>query len=213
MTSKINSHLTDLNKFISDLEQLGNFSGVDFKLGLKTIKDTWSSYRQEVKEILTREHMYSEVTLTVKTIQILERLTNKKRVKRLEEVLDEYSDILSRYKDYELHPRVLIADTFSFKKRFTSVDVVNIKPKRVSQFKEALKPFFFVSSNDHEVHISRFKTLVKVAVGEMGKGVNKVRLSDIFADLSGTFYDYSPKLIVQYCFKEGREHLQHLIKK
>ncbi len=59
-----------MTRFISDLEQLGNLSGVDFKLGLKTIKDTWSSYRQEVKEILTREHMYSEVTLTEKTIQI-----------------------------------------------------------------------------------------------------------------------------------------------
>jgi len=213
MTSKINSHLTDLNKFLSDLEELGNLSGVDFKLGLKTIKDTWSSYRQEVREILAKEHMYSVVNLTEKTIKILERLTSKKRIKRLEEVLDEYSDILSRYEDYELHPRVLIADTFSFKKRFTSIDIASIILERVSQFKEALKPFFFVSSNDHEIHISRFKTLVKVAVGEMGKGINKVQLSDIFADLSGTFYDYSPKLIVQYCFKEGREHLQQLIKK
>jgi hypothetical protein len=100
-----------------------------------------------------------------------------------------------------------------FKKHFTGIDTTTVKLERAVQFKEAIKPFFFISSNDHEVHISRFKTLVKVAIGEMGEGINKVRLSDIFADLSGTFYGYSPKLIVQYCFKEGKEHLQHLIKK
>ena len=81
MTRQINPHLTDLDKYISDLEELGNLSSIDFKLGLKTIRDSWSSYRQEFKEKLTREHMYSKVILTERTIKILERLTSKKRVK------------------------------------------------------------------------------------------------------------------------------------
>ena len=157
--------------------------------------------------------MYSKEVLTERTNKILEQLTSKERVKQLQEVLDEYPGILRMYQDYKVYPHILILDTFLFKKGLTSIETANTKPERVSQLKEALKPFFFVSSTDHEIHVSRFKTLVQVAVGEMGKGINKVRLSDIFADLSGTFYGYSPKLIVQYCFKEDNEHLQHLIKK
>ncbi len=213
MTSKINPHISDLNAFISDLERFDDLSGVDLKSEIKSVNNKWNSYRQEFREITAREHKYSDIILTEKTIRILEQLTERERVKRLEEILNKYADILNLFQDYSLHPNVLIVDTFLFEKRFTSIDISTTKSERVAQFIEDLKPFFFVSKSDHEVHISRFKILVKVSIGEMGEGINKVKLSDLFADLSGTFYDYSPKLIVQHCYKKGLEHLLHLIKK
>jgi len=137
----------------------------------------------------------------------LEQLTSADKVKRLEEVLARYLDIILMYKDYGLYPNVLIVDTFLFNKHFTSVDVANIEPKRVAQFSKDLEEFFFVNYDYQEVHISRFKTLGKVALGEMKIEGKKVRLSDTFADLAGFFYGYPPKLVVQYCFKKGKDHL------
>ena len=77
----------------------------------------------------------------------------------------------------------------------------------MAQFIKDLEAFFFVNYDYQDVHISRFKTLGKVALGEMRIEGEKVRLSDTFADLAGLFYGYPPKLVVQYCFKRGRGHL------
>ncbi len=213
MTNKINPHISDINGFISDLEEFENLSGANLKSKIKSVKNKWNTYRQEFRKITEREHQYSDIILTEKTIRILEKLTKRERVDNLKNVLSKYADILNRFQDYSLHPNILIVDTFLFEKRFTSIDVAPIKSERVAQFITDLKPFFFVSKHNREVHISRFKTLVKIAKGEMGKGIDKVNLSDVFADLSGTFYDYTPKLIVQHCYKKGLEHLLHLIKK
>lgn len=95
-------------------------------------------------------------------------------------------------------------DTFLFEKPFTSVEINDIEPNRVIELVKDLREYFFVNYDAKEIHISRFYTLGKVAVGE------RVNLSDKCADLAGLFYGYSPKQIVQYCFKEG---LEHLIKK
>lgn len=152
-------------------------------------------------------HLYSKETLEEDTIRILKQLTSSDKIKRLEKVLTKYLDIILMYKDYGLYPNVLIVDTFLFNKHFTSIDVANIEPKRVAQFIEDLEEFFFVNYDYIEVHISRFKTLGKVALGEMKIEGEKVRLSDRYADLAGLFYGYPPKLIVQYCLKKSKDHL------
>ena len=92
------------------------------------------------------------------------------------------------YKDYGLYPNVLIMDTFLFNKHFTSIDAASIEPKRVTQLIEDLEEFFFVSYDYKEVHISRFKTLGKVALGEMKIEGKKVRLSSLFFKIFPVYF-------------------------
>ena len=159
-------------------------------------------------------HKYSKETLTERTIRVLERLTDIGGVRRLEEVLDKYPDILYKYQDYEKYPHILIVDTFLFEKLFTSIGVGNIEAGRVKKLMKDLEPFFFVALGYGVVHISRFKTLVKATTLRAGEQSSiTIDLSDDCADFAGVYYEYTPKLIVQYCFKKGKEHLQHLIKK
>lgn len=141
-----------------------------------------------------------------------ESLVSIEKVMRLEGVLAKYPDILLNYKERknpEVYPNVLILETFKFEKPLTSVEVDDMKSKRALQFIEDLKEFFFVTYDDDEIHISRFKTLCDVAIGKFEREGKKINLSDRNADLAGLFYGYSLKQIVQYCFKR---ELYHLIK-
>ena len=142
-------------------------------------------------------------------LRTLEHLISNEKVVRLEEVLTKYPDLLLNYKEGDVYPDVLILETFKFEKPLTSIEIDDMKSKRALQFIEDLKEFFFVNYNLNEIYISRFRTLCNVAIGKLGKRRKKVKFSDKFADLAGIFYGYSPKQIVQYCFKEG---LYHLIK-
>lgn len=139
----------------------------------------------------------------------IEDLVTDERIESLQRILNKYDDIPKAYKEFGEYPHKMIADTFTFDKRFTSIDVCSVSAKRINQFMADLSSFFFVSNNLEEVHISRFKTLCDVAIGKLEIDGEIVRLSDRFADLAGAFYNYSPKKILQYCL--DRE-LYHLIK-
>ena len=142
----------------------------------------------------------------------LESLISYEKVRQLEEVLAKYPDILLKYKERkypDVYPDVLILETFRLEKPLTSVEIDDLNSKRVLQFIEDLRNFFFVTYKRNEIHISRFRTLCDVAIGKLGEKGEEVRLSDRYADLAGLFYGYSLKQIVQYCFKR---ELYHLIK-
>jgi len=136
----------------------------------------------------------------------LESLITYEKVRQLEEVLAKYPDILLQYterKNPDVYPDILILETFTFEKPLTSVEIDDLKPKRVLQFIEDLRKFFFVTYKHDEIHISRFRTLCDIAIGKLGERGEEVRLSDRYADLAGLFYGYSPKQIVEYCLKRG----------
>ena len=74
---------------------------------------------------------------------------------------EQHPDILLKYKERkfpEVYPEVLILETFTFEKPLTSVEIDDLKPKRVLQFIEDLEKFFFVTYKHNEIHISRFRT-------------------------------------------------------
>ena len=101
----------------------------------------------------------------------------------------------------------MIKNTFTFDKPLTSIDISNVRSKKLIQFIDDLKKFFFVTYKSSEIHVSRFRTLCSVAIGELGEGENLVKLSERFADLAGNFYGYSPGEILQYCLDKGFYHL------
>ena len=135
----------------------------------------------------------------------LESLVNHERIMRLEEVLAKYPDILLSYQEgKDIYPKDLIMDAYAFEKPLTSIEIDDIKSKKVLQLIKDLEEFFFVRYTSYEIYISRFKSLCNVAID---KPRNKIGLSDEFADLAGILYGYSPKEVVQYCLKRRKYHL------
>jgi len=141
-----------------------------------------------------------------------ESLVSIEKVMRIEDVLAEYPDLLLNYKERknpEVYPSVLILETYKFEKPLTSIEVDDTESKRTQQLIEDLKEFFFVTFDHHQIHVSRFRTLSRMAIGKFEEDGKKVELSDRNADYAGLFYGKSLKQIVEYCLKRG---LYHLIK-
>ena len=132
-------------------------------------------------------------------------IINDEEVKKLEEVLMNYSDILSEFGIKEQ-----IIKSFKFEKSLTSIEIEGGNKEKVAQLMEELEEFFFVGqtyfeSDSHElgfsglIFISRFKNLFDVAMSYANKHKG---LLDEFADLSGIIFGYSPKEVAKYCSGE-----------
>ena len=129
-------------------------------------------------------------------------IINEKRVKRLERILANYSDILSEFGIKEQ-----IIKAYSFEKPLTSIEVYSEDNDRVEQFVKELENFFFVGRTYFEpdsqefgfsglIFISRFKNLLDVVLNYAN---DHNGLLDKFADLSGIIFGYSSEEVVKYC--------------
>ena len=65
----------------------------------------------------------------IEKIWTLENLIHEDRVRQLRNVLNEYNDILLRYKEHGDYPHAMIIDTFRFEKPLTSIDISEVNPK------------------------------------------------------------------------------------
>ena len=129
----------------------------------------------------------------------------KEKVENLGKVLKRYEGLFA-----EARPDVVTLDVvkaYRFEKPLTSIEIYDRKAESVRQFMKALEEYFFVSPTTDSisddigsqfeglVFVSRFKTLVEVAVEYEG-------LSDAVGDLAGVLYGYPLKSIASYCSKE-----------
>jgi len=132
-------------------------------------------------------------------------MISEERIRKLEKVLVNYSNILS---EFEIKEQVLKA--FKFQKPLTSIEVESEDNEKLVRFMKELEDFFFVGHVNFEydsqefgfsglVLLSRFKNLFDVAF-KYAKEHNG--LLDEFADLSGIFAGKSPKEVAKYCSKE-----------
>jgi len=132
-------------------------------------------------------------------------IINEKRIKRLERILANYSDIFS-----EIGIKDLIMKAFSFEKPLTCIEIYNEDNDRVEQFMKELENFFFVGRTYFEpdsqefgfsglIFISRFKNLLDVILSYTN---DHNGFLDKFADLSGIMFGYSSEEVVKYCSQE-----------
>jgi len=135
-------------------------------------------------------------------------IINKERIKRLERILANYSDILS---EFGIKDQIIKA--FSFEKPLTSIEVDGEDNDRVEKFMEDLEDFFFVGLTYFEpdsqefgfsglIFISRFRNLLDVVLNYAN---DHNGLLDKFADLSGIIFGYSSEEVVKYCSQERLE--------
>ena len=143
----------------------------------------------------------------------LEDLLNDERIIQLQEVLDEFDDIVTRdsegvdENEEDIYPRDLIMRTFKFKKPLTSIEYHGMDFRLVSSFIGAMKQFFFVEFTFSEIFISRFRTLVDVAIGRRKRGGKRIKASCYFPDLEGFCYGYPLIEVAKYCLKKMKYHL------
>ena len=132
-------------------------------------------------------------------------MISEERIKKLENVLANYPDILS---EFEIKEQIIKA--FKFEKPLTSIELEGENKEKVAQLMEELENFFFTGHIYFEpdsqefgftglILISRFKNLFDVAMNYANKHNG---LLDEFADLSGILFGYSPKEVAKYCSGE-----------
>jgi len=132
-------------------------------------------------------------------------IISEEGIKKLEEVLANYPDILS---EFEIKEHIIKA--FKFEKPLTSIELEGENKEKVAQLMEELENFFFTGRIYFEpdsqefafsglIFISRFKNLFDAAMNYANKHNG---LLDEFADLSGILFGYSPKEVAEYCSEE-----------
>lgn len=132
-------------------------------------------------------------------------IIQKEKIKKLEKILVNYSDILS-----EFNIQDQIIKTFIFEKPLTSIEIEGENKDRVAQLIKDLENFFFSGQVYFEpesqelgfsglILISRFKNLFDVAINYANKHNG---LLDEFADISGILFGYSCQEVADYCLKE-----------
>ncbi|GAI45066.1 unnamed protein product [marine sediment metagenome] len=132
-------------------------------------------------------------------------MVSEERIKKLEEVLANYPDILS---EFEIKEQIINA--FKFEKPLTSIELEGEDKEKVAQLIEELENFFFTGRIYFEpdsqesafsglIFISRFKNLFEAAMNYAKKHDG---LLDEFADLSGILFGYSSKEVAEYCSEE-----------
>ena len=130
---------------------------------------------------------------------------SEKRIKKLEKLLANYSDILS---EFEIKEQII--KTFKFEKPLTSIELEGENKEKVAQLMEELEIFFFTgyiyfepdsqeSTFSGLIFISRFKNVFDAAINFANKHNG---LLDEFADLSGILFGYSSKEVAEYCLEE-----------
>ena len=141
-------------------------------------------------------------------------MISEERIRKLEKVLLNYSDILS---EFEVKEQIIKA--FKFEKPLTSIEVDSEDNEKIVQFMKELEKFFFVGHIYFEpdskefgfsglIFVSRFKNLFDVALNYANKHNG---LLDGFADLAGILYGYSSEEVAEYC-SEKRLKKFNLIK-
>lgn len=112
--------------------------------------------------------------------------------------------LIEKYDDLPAEQGImdLIIQAYRLEKPLTGVEIFEKDPRRVESFINGLQDFFFVEvyrdEEDYkeefngEVYLSRFQTLVEVAVGYD-------KLSDEVADLAGILFGYNPREVYEYC--------------
>ena len=132
-------------------------------------------------------------------------LIKEERIKKLENVLANYPDILS---EFEIKEQIIKA--FKFEKPLTSIELEGENKEKVAQLMEELENFFFTGHIYFEpdsqestfsglIFISRFNNLFDAAMNYAKKHNG---LLDEFADLSGILFGYSSKEVAEYCLEE-----------
>ncbi len=132
-------------------------------------------------------------------------IIKEEEVKKLEEVLVKYPEILSEFGIKEQ-----IIKSCKFEKPLTSIEIERGDKEKAVQLLKDLEDFFFTGqiyfeSDSQEfgfsglILISRFKNLFDVAMNYANKHNG---LLDEFADLSGIIFGYSPKDVAEYCSEE-----------
>lgn len=117
----------------------------------------------------------------------------------LEKVLYKYSEVFAGIVDSGKSVEELIMDAYKLNKPVTCFNLGN--PEKADYLARDLEDYFFVGtlahdSNNIEIYVSRFETLITTIMKFNG-------LSDEIADLSGLFFGKSLNDIVDYCLKEN----------
>jgi len=138
-----------------------------------------------------------------------------KYLKKLEQVLDNYTPLLDGIIDQGYSLKELIIRTYKFEKPLSSLEL-NKKPREsVEDFITKLGSFFFVkalepsSESDYfsgVIILSRFKNIIQVAIGYWYQARENKVGEDVYADIFGLLYGFSTKEIAKYCSKERLNH-------
>lgn len=130
---------------------------------------------------------------------------DENKLKSLERIVEKYGDLFA-----DVNAADDILNAYKLKKPLSSIEIYEKNKQQVSELTGELRKFFFADTYtdlwDNEssfsglVFISRFSTLVKVAVHYHG-------LTDSFADLAGILYGIPANEIADYCLKLKERHL------